>query len=140
MPWPVWTPFKDLISSGPLPRPALGVSLPQDFIELWSPLGSFVLAAFRGILELADSIQYVSASQFGDSIQYLADCHTRSVPAALRTLLEDLVQGRGPGELLTLPGFRYTNIVFHGPVPISFCIFPCEAPKSLLRGAGKHPG
>src|SRR6266850_2154961 len=127
MPWPVWTPFKDLISGGPLPRPALRISLPQDFIELWSPLGSFVLAAFSGILELADAIQYFVASQIGDSIQYLADCHTRAAPATLRTLLEDLVQSRGPGELLTLPGFCYTDIVFHGPVPICSYIFPSHA-------------
>src|SRR5260370_23128451 len=103
MPWPVWTPFKDLISGGPLPRPALGISLPQDFIELWRPLGSFVLAAFSGILELADAIQYLVASQIGDSIQYLADAHPRSAPAALRTLLADSVHSRAPGQLLNPP-------------------------------------
>src|SRR6266852_2468757 len=139
MPWPVWTPFKDLISSGSLPGPALGIPLPQDIVELWSPMASFVLAAPCGILELTDAVQYLSARQTGDSIQYLADCHARSVPATLRTLLEDLVQSRGPGELLTLPGFRYTNIVFHGPVPSCSCVFPSEALKSplLLRSTSK---
>src|SRR5260370_7231511 len=124
MAWAVWTQFKALISGGPLTRTAPGRSLPQDFIQLWSPLGSFVLAAFSGILELADAIQYLIASQIGDSIQYFADYHTRSVPAALRTLLEDLVQSRGPGELLTPPGFRYTYFVFHEPVPNCSRQFP----------------